>query len=134
MPAGAAPTTPFNLGMNIDTERVNYRCNREATVSVGSLNNANAWDLYDMHGNVWEWCEDAYKTFSYSYVDNAIDPLCKIGLLRVVRGGGCFNGADNCRSANSSCFPPGESRHRHWVSCDGCSRLASSVILFSFAL
>jgi formylglycine-generating enzyme required for sulfatase activity len=60
----------------------------------------NAWGLYDMHGNVWEWVEDdwhdSYKKApddGRAWVDNPR------GSFRVMRGGGWYDGAQHCRSA-----------------------------------
>ena len=76
-----------------------------ATHPVGEKK-PNAFGLYDMHGNVWEWCGDWYAT-DYSHHSIAVDshgPL--IGKSRVLRGGGWFRNAIYCRSANRSGLEP----------------------------
>lgn len=68
-----------------------------ATAAVGSYL-PNAWQLYDMHANVWEWCLDWYVADMTSYAgDDPIGPVS--GSERVVRGGCLNNGCSSCRSA-----------------------------------
>jgi formylglycine-generating enzyme required for sulfatase activity len=74
------------------------------TVPVGSRK-PNAWGLYDMHGNVWEWCADWYAG---SYVNAPTqDPAGPIsGQARVLRGGSWVNTSDGCRCATRNKSAP----------------------------
>ena len=92
----AGTTTPFSFGMTIDRDNVNFGKNLGKTMEVGSYP-ANAWGLHDMHGNVWEWCMDWYGVYP---VGDAINPEgASSGSNRVLRGGGWFHVAGDCRSA-----------------------------------
>ena len=64
----------------------------------------NAWGLYDMHGNVWEWCSDWYGEYPNGAVSDPVGPLK--GSDRVNRGGSFGNIATLCRSASRSGFDP----------------------------
>ena len=73
-----------------------YGNSDERTHPVGEKK-ANAWGLYDMHGNVWEWCSDWYDEYPKGAVSDPTGP--KEGSYRVIRGGGWGYEAADCRSA-----------------------------------
>ncbi|MBF0614465.1 MAG: formylglycine-generating enzyme family protein [Magnetococcales bacterium] len=106
----AGTTTPFSFGHTITSDQVNFNGNspyqpedpkgeyREKTVPVATLP-VNPWGLFEMHGNVWEWCadtrHDSYDgapTDGTAWIDEADG-------LRVLRGGSWGNIARHVRSA-----------------------------------
>lgn len=98
----AGTTTKFHSGENeSDLERVAwYKDNSESDFHFGGQKEPNAWGLYDMHGNVYEWCEDNYYK---NYKDAPTDGSARLSpkeVFRVYRGGCYFYKAKNCRSAN----------------------------------
>ena len=109
----AGTTTPFSFGATITPQQVNYHGDfpygsaakglyREKPVVCGSLP-ANRWGFKEMHGNVWEWCQDGYSQ-SASTTQAAIET--EIG-ARVLRGGGWRSGAYYCLASNRTYYAPG---------------------------
>lgn len=115
----AGTTTPFSFGDNITPEQVNYDGNspyaggkkglyRQKTVPVKSLP-ANSWGLYEMHGNVWEWCQDVWseKLMAEPVTDpQGVAGGDKAGVMRVIRGGSWHDSGGFCRSASRDWLEP----------------------------
>ena len=103
----AGTATPFSFGENIIPEQVNYDgkypyadgekgIDRGKTVPVKSLP-VNQWGLYEMHGNIVEWCSDYYGEYQ---LEQNVDPTgVDKGADRVLRGGGWGNDGGLVRSA-----------------------------------
>ncbi|MCJ7600224.1 MAG: formylglycine-generating enzyme family protein [Desulfobulbaceae bacterium] len=111
----AGTLTPFSFGPQISVEQVNYHGNypyhdgpkgeyREKTVAVKSLP-GNDWGLYEMHGNLWEWCADWRGDYAVGTVTDPQGPAT--GVDRVLRGGSCYDNGRSVRSAIRFGLDPG---------------------------
>lgn len=116
--ARAGTTTEYAFGETISSDLANFDGSqsgdrrkgryRGKTVEVGSLGAPNGWGLYDMHGNVSEWCEDDFHS-SYDAAPSDGRPWVDLvrASFRVNRGGGWYDPAVNCRSASRGYDAPG---------------------------
>lgn len=93
----AGTRSAYAFGDKLSSQQVNFDGNIGETTPVKSYL-ANAWGLYDMHGNVYEWCEDGYADYPAQPVS---DPL-GAGPSRVLRGGSWIDLGRRCRSARRS--------------------------------
>jgi formylglycine-generating enzyme required for sulfatase activity len=114
----AGTTTPFNIGNNITDREANcynnygYNNNSSGRVTGGyrgrttPVNNyrANSWGLFDMHGNVADWCWNWYGEYGAATQTNPAGPTT--GTLRVNRGGGWNDFPKHIRSAYRAAMPP----------------------------
>jgi formylglycine-generating enzyme required for sulfatase activity len=115
----AGTMTPFAFGETITPEIVNYDGNypyanaskglyRMETAPVGSLGVANPWGLFDMHGSVWEWCEDVWhENYDGAPSDGSAWLSGGDSSYRVLRGGSWNDDGRLCRSADRFRNGPG---------------------------
>ncbi|WP_041235344.1 formylglycine-generating enzyme family protein [Dactylococcopsis salina] len=129
----AGTTTPFYFGETISTDLANYDGNsrygngkkgvyRIKTTPVRSFP-PNAFGLYDMHGNVWEWCEDVWHE-NYEGAPNDGSAWLTEGdhYRRVMRGGSWYPNPRYCRCANRDWGTP------DYVNLDNGFRVVSSSV------
>jgi formylglycine-generating enzyme required for sulfatase activity len=109
----AGTVTAFHYGNSLSAQQANFNGQapykappgpfRNRGVKVGSFA-PNAFGLYDMHGNVWEWCLDRYDPAYYrnSPVDDPLGP--PVGTTHPLRSGGYWRTASDCRAANREAY------------------------------
>lgn len=116
----AGTKTPFSFGTHTSPGDVNYDCRfpfthskdleyRGRTVPVGTLS-ANGWGFHEMHGNVWEWCDDWLDTYGIAPRDGSAQQQDSGSGLRVLRGGSWDDRAEGCRSSSRLGWRPGDRR------------------------
>jgi len=114
----AGTRSAFSFGDSMSRQQVNHRATVEVRfldwgsrpVPVKSLP-PNPWGLYEMHGNVWEWCADGLRSYATSAVVDPIGPRHHASTPRAVRGGSWVREARGVRSADRVFNPPELRRH-----------------------
>ncbi|MBE9065668.1 formylglycine-generating enzyme family protein [Leptolyngbya cf. ectocarpi LEGE 11479] len=116
----AGTTTPFYFGETITTEVANYDGEytygdgpkgdyREETTPVNQFDIANAFGLSDMHGNVWEWCQDHFhNNYEGMLANGTAWEDREENARRVLRGGSWYYNPAYCRSAVRYYYTPGD--------------------------
>ena len=112
----AGTTTEFHYGPDLFCNQARFWYSNHSNSSCGLTTSSgtvpvgsyapNAFGLYDMHGNVYEWCLDSFAAYNSAAVTN---PFVTGGPYRVIRGGGWGDNSGYCRSANRSYGGPGDS-------------------------
>ncbi|MDX2069138.1 MAG: SUMF1/EgtB/PvdO family nonheme iron enzyme [Haliscomenobacter sp.] len=105
----AGTSSLYYTGDQLSPKQANFGCYLDRTQVVGSYS-PNPWGLYDMLGNVLEWCQDVFDADFYEKCKKQgriINPLnVQDDTFRVLRGGGWGNVPQGCRPSNRSGYPP----------------------------
>ena len=100
--AGSKTLYSFGNSASIFGDYAWYEKNAGDNAHAVGQKKPNAFDLYDMHGNVCEWCRDGYDEKFYAKAKNVDPENTTVGLARVLRGGSWNHSPDGCRAANRS--------------------------------
>lgn len=101
----ANTTTPYHFGEKLIPEVANF--NGKATTPIDQFDVANAFGLYDMHGNVFEWCQDHWhENYENAPIDGSAWLTDNDKARRVIRGGSWIYIPENCRSACRNYITP----------------------------
>jgi formylglycine-generating enzyme required for sulfatase activity len=102
----AGTTTAFSFGDDASQlgKYAWFADNAGYTTHVAGQKRPNAWGLYDMHGNVWDWCQDWMGDYPSGAVVDPTGPSS--GQDRIMRGGSWHSPAAYCRSANRRIYSP----------------------------
>jgi uncharacterized protein (TIGR02996 family) len=113
---GSASSTAFAFGNRLSSSQANFRADHpydgpEKGPPLGhsckvGLHPPNAFGVYDMHGNVWEWCNDWYAWNYYANSPGKDPPGPSEGAHRVIRGGAWSHFGQHCRSAYRNRYAP----------------------------
>ncbi len=107
----AGTTTTYSYGNSANGNYMWYSSNSSSKTHPVGSKSANPWGLYDMHGNVWEWCLDWYGTLAYG-----TDPKgSSYGLQRVYRGGGFGDDGNYCTSSYRSYLYPSNDGYSYTI-------------------
>jgi formylglycine-generating enzyme required for sulfatase activity len=114
----AGTTTPFSFGASLGTAQACFDGQHPygevargpaalRTARVGSFA-PNLFGLYDLHGNVWEWCSDWFDAAYYQHAPRQDPPGPAEGVYRVLRGGSWRNQGVTCRAAYRNALAPNQ--------------------------
>jgi formylglycine-generating enzyme required for sulfatase activity len=107
----AGTTTAYSFGDSISTKQVNHNGEYDQTTEVGRFP-ANPFGLYDMHGNVWEWCQDVgHNNYQGAPPDGSAWLTGGDQNQRILRGGSWYDHPRFCRSACRSWYAPASNVH-----------------------